>query len=81
MKPLDPLPQESANRRLQLSFYKNNPFTLHDRKLNLQFRAEVFNIFNTPQFDLQGASTDVTSPQFGQILQAGSERNVDACSK
>lgn len=63
------------------SFYKNNPITIRDRKMNLQFRGEVFNVFNTPQFDLQGASTDVTSPQFGQIIAAGAERNVQLALK
>jgi hypothetical protein len=55
------------------SFFKNNPFK---ERYNVQFRVECFNIFNTPQFEVTGASTDVTNPLFGQIVQGGGERNV-----
>ncbi len=61
---------------LNMSFYKNNPFTIRDKQYNLQFRSELFNILNHPQFDLQAASTDIVNPLFGQILQAGGERNI-----
>ena len=33
---------------------------------NLQFRAEVFNIANHPQFDQP--NSDISSPQFGKIF-------------
>jgi hypothetical protein len=55
------------------SFFKNNPFKEH---CNVQFRAEFYNILNTPQFDVRGAATDVTNPQFGQIIEGGGERNI-----
>jgi hypothetical protein len=55
------------------SFFKNNPIKEHN---NVQFRAEFYNILNTPQFDVRGAATDVTNPQFGQIIEGGGERNI-----
>jgi hypothetical protein len=55
------------------SFIKNNRIT---ERVNLQFRAEFYNIFNTPQFDVRGASTDVSNPLFGQVTEGGGNRNV-----
>jgi hypothetical protein len=55
------------------SFFKNNP--IKDR-YNIQFRAEFYNVFNSPQFDVRNASTDVTSAQFGQITEGGGQRNI-----
>lgn len=42
--------------------------------MNLQFRAEFFNAFNTPQFDAPNGN--VTATNFGQITSAGSPRNI-----
>jgi hypothetical protein len=56
-----------------LSFFKNNPIK---ERFNIQFRAEFYNILNTPQFDVRGASTDVTNPQFGQITEGDGPRNI-----
>jgi hypothetical protein len=55
------------------SFFKNNPIK---ERYNIQFRAEFYNIFNTPQFDVRGASTDVTNGLFGQITEGGGNRNI-----
>ncbi len=55
------------------SFFKNNPI---GERLNVQFRAEFYNIFNQPQFDVRGAATDVTNPLFGQIIEGGGQRNI-----
>jgi hypothetical protein len=55
------------------SFFKNNPIK---ERYNVQFRAEFYNIFNTPQFDVLGNSTSVTSPLFGQIVEGGGNRNI-----
>jgi outer membrane receptor protein involved in Fe transport len=55
------------------SFFKNNPIR---ERYNVQFRAEFYNIFNTPQFDVRGSSTDVTSPLYGQITEGGGSRNI-----
>ena len=55
------------------SVLKNNPI---GERVNVQFRGEFYNIFNQPQFDVRGASTDVTSSQFGQVTEGGGERNI-----
>ncbi len=47
-----------------MSAFKNFPFG-HDGRLNLQFRAEFFNIFNRVQFGYPGQS--LGTPQFGVI--------------
>ncbi len=41
-------------------------------RFNIQFRAEAFNLFNTPQWDPPDSS--VNSPTFGRILGGGSDR-------
>ncbi len=41
-------------------------------RFNVQFRAEAFNLFNTPQWDQPDSS--VNSPIFGRILGGGSDR-------
>lgn len=43
-------------------------------RFNLQFRAEFFNAFNTPQFDDPNGS--VTSKDFGRILSARDARQI-----
>ncbi len=43
-------------------------------KVQLQFRAEFFNAFNTPQFDAPVGG--VTATNFGQITSAGGARQV-----
>ena len=42
--------------------------------LDLQFRAEAFNLFNRPNFNLP--DNFVGSPTFGRILSAGSPRHI-----
>jgi hypothetical protein len=41
---------------------------------NVQFRAEIFNLFNTPPLGFPG--TVLTSPTAGRILSAGPSRQV-----
>jgi hypothetical protein len=43
-------------------------------RVSLQFRAEFFNAFNTPQFGAPNGST--TSVDFGRITSASGERNI-----
>ena len=43
-------------------------------RFRLQFRAEFFNAFNTPQFD--GPTGSVTSVNFGKIVSASGARNI-----
>jgi len=62
-----------GRRNFDVSFIKNNPLK---ERYNVQFRMECFNLFNTPAFEIQGASTEVTSPQFGRVLLAGGQRNI-----
>lgn len=56
-----------------MSFIKN---TRIRERVNMQFRAEFFNLFNTPAFEMRGTSTEVSSAQFGQVVLAGNQRNV-----
>ena len=51
-----------------LSAFKN--FSLGAEARRLQFRAEAFNVFNTPQFNNPNAQ--IGSPQVGRITSAGS---------
>ena len=47
-----------------------NP-SIAEHVLNIQFRAECYNLFNTPQFNSPNGS--VTSQSFGQVT---SQRNT-----
>jgi len=40
----------------------------------LEFRAQMTNIFNTPQFT--GIDSNVNSPTFGQVTSVGSMRKI-----
>jgi len=40
----------------------------------LEFRAQMTNIFNTPQFT--GIDANASSPSFGQVTSAGSMRKI-----
>ncbi|MEZ5355420.1 MAG: hypothetical protein R2762_22515 [Bryobacteraceae bacterium] len=55
------------------SILKNTRFR---ERYNLQFRAEFYNISNTPALDARGSSFDVSNALFGQILTGGNPRNV-----
>jgi hypothetical protein len=57
-----------GTRQFDLSAFKNFWFS-GDKTKRLQFRAEVFNIFNTPQFDNPG--TSIGSLTAGTITGAG----------
>ncbi|SPE43960.1 hypothetical protein SBA7_2040002 [Candidatus Sulfotelmatobacter sp. SbA7] len=54
-----------------VSLIKRNQIT---EKLNLEFRAEFFNIFNHPNFGLPGATIDTQSA--GVITSAASPRDI-----
>jgi hypothetical protein len=56
-------------RNFDFSLMRNQ---LIRERLNVQFRAEAFNIFNTPQ--LSAPEGSVTSPTFGRILGGGGNR-------
>ncbi len=75
--PTDSLSQPDLRgpRRINTDFslIKN---TLFKERFNVQFRAEFFNIFNHPQLEARGATTDITNAQFGQIVLGGGDRNI-----
>ena len=48
----------------QADFSMNKTFEVYE-KFKAQFRAEVFNLTNTPQF--YGPQTNISSSSFGQI--------------
>ena len=56
---------------MDLSLIKNSTFA---EGKNLQFRAEFFNVFNHPNFDLPNRFVD--SGQAGQIFTAESPRQI-----
>jgi len=58
---------------VDFSLLKNTYFR---ERFNVQFRAEFFNVSNTPALDARGATTDVASAQFGQIVLGGNPRNI-----
>jgi hypothetical protein len=58
-------------QNVNASLLKN---TKLNERFNLQFRAEFFNLFNHPNFDLP--DNFVGSPTFGRILSAQSPRHI-----
>jgi hypothetical protein len=55
---------------LDFSIFKNTQFGPNE-KLNLQFRTEIFNIFNRPQFGYPGNAFG--TPQFGVVANQANE--------
>jgi hypothetical protein len=60
-------------RNIDFSVFKDFPFT---ERVRLQFRTEVFNLFNTPQFNFPDSGYG--DSKFGQITStlAGTERHI-----
>jgi Carboxypeptidase regulatory-like domain/TonB dependent receptor len=58
-------------QNVNMSLVKNTSLT---ERLNLQLRAEFFNLFNRPNFDLP--DNFLGSPTFGQILSAREPRHI-----
>lgn len=65
-----------AYQQWDFSAMKNIP--IHEA-MNLQFRAELFNIFNNVNFELP--NNDISSPNFGQIQTAQQGRVVQLALK
>ena len=60
-------------RNVDAVLVKKFPFTIKDREIVPQFRAECYNLFNTPQFAAPNGA--VTSQQFGTVTrQANTSR-------
>jgi hypothetical protein len=62
----------------QWDFSAIKTIPIHER-MNLQFRAEIFNIFNNVNFELP--NNDINSPGFGQIVAAQPGRIVQLALK
>jgi hypothetical protein len=54
-----------------VSVIKRNPVT---EKMNLEFRAEFFNMFNHPNFGTPGAT--IATDAFGRLTSAASPRDI-----
>jgi hypothetical protein len=54
-----------AQNNVDLGLAKTFPFSVRSRSASLLFRAEAFNVFNTPQFSDPGLAMD--SPTFGVV--------------
>lgn len=66
--------RDPGRRNFDVSFIRNQRFR---ENYNIQFRAEFYNLFNTPALSLgNGSSVTVNTPQFGRILIGTSPRNV-----
>ncbi|HUQ91020.1 MAG TPA: carboxypeptidase regulatory-like domain-containing protein [Bryobacteraceae bacterium] len=62
-----------GRKSLDMSIFKNTRFR---ERFNIQFRAEVFNLTNSPFFEARNQTTDVTNQDFGKILQGSNPRNI-----
>ncbi len=61
----------AGTQNFDIALYKNVKFT---ESKTLQFRVELFNAFNTPQFFLP--INDLTSATAGRVLGAGDSRQI-----
>lgn len=66
-----------GQRLVDLSMFKN--FRFGEDRFNVQFRAEAFNAFNTPQFNAPAAQ--LGNSGFGVISSAGAPRQVQLALK
>ena len=67
-----------GTRQVDVSFLKTTSFSA-DGARSLQFRAEFFNLFNTPQFN--NPDVNIGSPNAGRILGAGDPANFTRTSR
>jgi len=71
---MQPRLREPGRRNFDLSLIRNQPIA---ERHNVQFRAEFYNLFNTPALTLgTGTSSTLNTAQFGKILSGGSPRNI-----
>jgi hypothetical protein len=69
--PRSPDVRNDYTRNVDVVMVKNFQPSIADHTLGIQFRAECYNLFNTPQFNSPNGS--VTSQSFGQVT---SQRNT-----
>ena len=78
--PVEPDVRTDWTRDVDTVLTKNFAFHLRDKGITAQFRAEAFNLFNTPQFS--GPNTSVTSSAFGIVsAQANDPRDLQFALK
>jgi hypothetical protein len=66
--------RDPGRSNFDISLFRNQRF---GERYNVQFRAEFYNIFNTPALSLgTGSSVTVNAPQFGRILNGTNPRNI-----
>ena len=69
--PRSPDVRNDYTRNMDVVIVKSFKPSIAEHALNIQFRAECYNLFNTPQFNSPNGS--VTSQSFGQVT---SQRNT-----
>ncbi|MGH9660635.1 MAG: hypothetical protein ACRD96_18945, partial [Bryobacteraceae bacterium] len=62
-----------GRKSFDMSIFKNTYFR---ERFNAQFRAEFFNLTNSPFFEARNQTTDVTNADFGRILSGSQPRNI-----
>ncbi|MBL8219750.1 MAG: hypothetical protein JNL62_10995, partial [Bryobacterales bacterium] len=62
-----------GRKSVDMSLFKNTRFR---ERYNVQFRAEVFNLTNSPFFEARNQTTDVTNQDFGRIISGSAPRNI-----
>jgi hypothetical protein len=66
--------RDPGRQNFDMALIRNQPFR---ERYNVQFRAEVFNVFNHAALSLgSGSSVTVGTPQFGKILTGTNPRNI-----
>ncbi len=66
--------RDPGRKNFDISLFRNQRF---GERWMAQFRAEFYNLFNTPALSLgNGSSVTVNAPQFGKILIGTSPRNI-----
>ncbi len=62
-----------GRKSLDMSIFKN---TNIGERYKVQFRAEFFNLTNSPFFEARNQTTDVTNQDFGKIISGSAPRNI-----
>jgi len=68
---------QNGTKNVDLSLFKNT--FIGERKYNLQFRAEFFNMMNDTNFDAPAAA--INGPKFGVVSTTGPAREIQFALK